>query len=196
MAGLAGIAAAGLAWRSGGGPLGVGDPAHRPTAPGLVEPPASPEERARIVEGLEGLADRFEAFEIGRWGDPAELMTRISDRLHYRGPTLSTAELARLAAESDPDRDRALAWHDRLKGFADDRPLPADFARLPLRRQLDEFARSFHLEPPGRAEAVPAALAEALGRDGPVRPTPLAARYPALSDYARFLGRLPRGSRR
>src|SRR5205814_670426 len=65
------------------------------------EPPVGPEERARIVEGLEAMADRFEAFEIGRWGDPSELMARISDRLRYRGATLSATDRARLA--SDPD---------------------------------------------------------------------------------------------
>ena len=158
-----------------------------------AEPPVGPEERARIVDGLEALADRFEGFEIGHPGDPAALMARISGQIRYRGPTLSPAELARLQGESDPDRDRALAWHERItRTFADDRPLPEDFARLPLARQLDRLAWSFHLEPPPRAEDVPAALLEALSRDGPVRPTPLAARYPALSDYARFLGRLPR----
>jgi hypothetical protein len=160
------------------------------------EPPVGPEERARIVEGLEAMADRFEAFEIGRWGGPSELMTRISDRLRYRGAILSRGDRDRLAADPDRDRDRALAWDDRIKAFADDRPLPGDFARLPLRRQLVEFARSFHLDPPSRSDAIPGFVAEALSRDGPIRPTPLAARYPALSDYARFLGRLPRGSRR
>jgi hypothetical protein len=193
---VAGLVAAGLAWRGIDGSKGSRIPTHE--TPGSVdpEPPVGPEERARIVDGLEAMADRFEAFEIGRWGDPSELMARISDRLRYRGATLLEADRDRLAADPDPDRDRALAWHDRIKAFANDRPLPGDFARLPLRRQLDEFARSFHLDPPPRSDAIPEFVAEALSRDGPIRPTPLASRYPALSDYARFLGRLPRGSRR
>jgi len=192
---LALAVAAGLARRAmvaargvgiGAGPAGLASPAD-------VGPPVGPEARARIVAGLADLAGRFEAFEVGDASDPAALMARISGRLRYRGPTLSAADLARLAAESDPDRDRALAWHERLRTFADDLPLPPDFAASPLPRQLDALARSFHVAPPARPDAVPAALAEALSRDGPVRPTPLAARYPALSDYARFLGRLPRG---
>jgi hypothetical protein len=193
---LSGLVAAGLAWLRLDGSKGSRDPTRETPASVAPERPVGPEERARIVDGLETMADRFEAFEIGRWGDPSELMSRISDRLRYRGATLSEAERDRLAAESDPDRDRALAWHDRIRAFASDRPLPADFARLPLRRQLAEFARSFRLDPPPEAGAVPGFVAEALSRDGPIRPTPLASRYPALSDYARFLGRLPRGSRR
>ncbi len=190
--GLAVVVAVGLAWREAGGPRKLDSPGDPATAPDPAGPPVGPEERARVLAGLEDLADQFEAFEIGRWGDPAELMARISDRLHYRGPTLSAADLARLAADPDPDRDRALAWHDRIRAFADDCPLPGDFPRIPLRRQLAEFARSFHLTPPARVEVIPAAMAAALAREGPIRPTPLAARYPALSDYARFLGRLPR----
>jgi hypothetical protein len=193
---LAGLAAVGLAWWGMGGQKGFRIPARQTAASIDPEPPVGPEERARIVDGLEALADRFEAFEIGRWGDPSELMTRISDRLRYRGATLSEADRGRLATESDPDRDRALAWHDRIRVFADDRPLPGEFARLPIRRQLAEFARSFHLDPPARSDAVPGFVAEALSRDGPIRPTPLASRYPALSEYARFLGRLPRASSR
>ena len=179
----------------GGRMGGSGIPGSRagPPVPAAPEPPVGPEERARIVAGLEALADRFEAFEIGRWGDPSEFIARFSDRVHYRGPTLSAAELAGLAAEPDPDRDRALAWHERLKAFADDRPLPGDFDRLPLRRQLAEFARSFRLDPPARADASPAPWprpCRATARSGRPR---WPSRYPALSDYARFLGRLPRG---
>ncbi len=193
VAGLAGAVAAGLAWRGWEGHRSPEIPPDRsPANQAEAEPTLSPETRARIVAELEALADRFEAFEVGPIGDPTALMGRFSARVRYRGPTLSTAEFARLRAESDPDRDRALAWHERVKDFADDRPLPDDFARLPLPRQLDRLARSFHLEPPARPEDIPGVLLDALSRDGPVRPTPLAARYPALSDYARFLGRLPR----
>ena len=190
-ASLAGVVAAGLAWRA------LEDwqrPRASPDTPSIdpakPEPSIGPEERARIVVGLEALADRL---EVGGSNEPGELMARISAQLHYRGPTLTPADLTRLATEADPDRDRALAWHERLaRTFADDRPLPGDFATLPLARQLDRLAWSFHLVPPPRPEAIPGALLEALSREGPIRPTPLAARYPPLSDYARFLGRLPR----
>ncbi len=151
--------------------------------------------RGRTLAALADLAERFSGFELGEPDDPSAWMLRFSDRLRYRGATLSPAELARLRAEADPDRDRALAWHDQLQRFADDRPLPLDFARRPLGPRLAALAWSFHLDPSGLAdEAIPAALAAALSRDAPVRPTPLAARYPALSEYARFLGRLPRSA--
>ena len=100
-------------------------------------------------------------------------MARLSERVRYRGPTLSAAELARLAAEADPDRDRALAWHDAVRTFVDDRPLPADFARLPLPRQLDRLARSFHLEPPRPARGDPRRPWPRPSRaTGPIRPDP------------------------
>jgi hypothetical protein len=160
------------------------------THPAGNGPALGPEERARVVAGLEALADPL---DVGGSNDPGALMATIAARLHYRGATLGPPELARLTAEGDPDRDRALAWHGRItRTFADDRPLPGDFATLPLDRQLDRLAWSFHIPPPPRAEDIPGALLEALSRDGPVRPTPLAARYPPLSDYARFLGKLPR----
>lgn len=148
------------------------------------------EERTRIIAGLEALADRL---EIDGPTDPGQRMARIADRFHYRGERLTPAEVARLATDPDPDRDRALAWHDRIaRTFANDRPLPADFLFLPLVAQLDRLAWSFHLAPIPSPAAVPEALRRALSREGPIRPTPLAARYPPLSDYARFLGKLPR----
>ena len=190
---LAGLVAAGLAWRGMGGPKDPSGPDRE--APGSVDPeaPVDPEERARIVEGLEAMADRFEAFEIGRWGDPSELMARISDRLRYRGATLSEADRARLAAEPDPDRDRALAWHDRIKAFADDRPLPGDFDRLPLRRQLAEFARSFHLDPPTRPDAIPGFRGRGplARRPDPAHPAGLATTRPSATTPGSS-GRLPR----
>ena len=191
VAGLGAILAAVLAWRA----WHDSPRSDRPRDPQSVNPvepdaPIGPEARARILAGLEALSDRF---EVGGSNVPGELMARISEQVRYRGPTLSSVELARLAGESDPDRDRALAWHDRLiKTFVDDRPLPDGFDRLTLDRQLDRLAWSFHLDPPPRPEAIPGALLEALSREGPIRPTPLAARYPALTDYARFLGKLPR----
>jgi hypothetical protein len=191
VAGLGGIIAAGLAWRALDHSRSSGLPTDpRSAIPGEPDSPISPEARARIVAELETLADRF---EVGGSNDPGELMARISTQVRYRGPTLSTAELARLASESDPDRIPALAWHDRLiTTFADDRPLPEDFDRLTLARQLDRLAWSFRLEPMPRPEAIPGALLDSLSRQGPIRPTPLASRYPALTDYARFLGKLPR----
>jgi hypothetical protein len=148
------------------------------------------DDRKKILTGLETLADRF---ELGGSNEPGSMMARLAEQLHYRGPTLTPAELAKLANDPDPDRDRALEWHERIKRtFLEDRPLPADFATLPLDRQLDRLAWSFHLDPRPETLAIPEALLEALSRTGPIRPTPLASRYPALSDYARFLGKLPR----
>lgn len=179
-----------VAWRGW-----TGGSTPRPPAPSTSSPTAeavdlTPAGRARAVAGLEVLADRL---ELGGSNDPGDLIGQIADRWHYRGPTLSPAELARLAAEVDPDRDRALGWHDRIaRTFIDDRPLPASFTGLPLPSQLEGLARSFHLDPIPPPDAVPGALLDLLAREGPVRPTPLASRYPALSDYARFLGKLPR----
>jgi hypothetical protein len=190
VAGLTTAIAASLAWRAWENSRSPeGSPGPASTNPGEPGTTIGPEARARIVADLEALADRF---EVGGSNEPADLMARLASQVHYRGPFLSPDELARLADEVDPDRDRALAWHERLKVFVDDRPLPDDFAALPLDRQLARLARSFHLDPSTRPEDTPAALLEALTRQGPVRPTPLAARYPALSDYARFLARLPR----
>jgi hypothetical protein len=184
---------AGLAWREWNHPRPP-DPPTSPasTAPEIPAPEVGEPVRARVLAGLLDLAERFEGFEAAGPDHPSELMARFSERVRYRGPTLSDGELARLKAEFDPDRDRALAWHERIKVYLDDHPLPGDFGRLPLPRQLDRLARSYHLEPPAEVESTPGFLAEALSRSGPIRPTPLAARYPALSDYARFLGRLPR----
>ncbi len=186
----AGLVALGVAWRGWTG--GVTPRPQEPSTSSRTAEAAdlTPDGRARAVEGLERLADRL---DLGGSNAPGDLIGRIADRWHYRGPTLSPAELARLAAEVDPDRDRALGWHDRIaRTFVNDRPLPASFAEHPLSSQLEGLARSFHLEPLPSPDAVPEALLDLLAREGPVRPTPLASRYPALSDYARFLGKLPR----
>ena len=146
------------------------------------------------------LAERFGVVraDVSPTGaEPEGLMRAIADRLRYRGPLLAADDLARLAGESGRDRDLALAWHDRVRRFADDRPLPDGFGRGPMRWQLDALAWSFHQDDDplarGRSAAeVPHALGESLALDVPVRATPLSARYPALSSYASFLGRLPR----
>jgi len=196
---VAGLAASALFWRTSGR-SGPTPPTPDRPAPATAPPRAGPERlerpgRSRTLAALADLAERFSGFELGEADDPSAWMLRFSDRLRYRGSTLSPADLAGLRLEADPDRGRALAWHEQIRRFADDRPLPGDFARRPLGPQLEALAWSFHLDPSALAdEAIPAALAAALSRDAPVRPTPLAARYPPLREYARFLGRLPRAA--
>ena len=183
---LAGVLAAGLAWR-GLRPSPEINSIPQKTNPTLAIRPA---ERSRILDRLEALADRL---EVGGSNAPGDLLATISTRFHYQGPFLSREELTRLAAETDPDRDRALEWHDRItRTFAGDRPLSENFATLSLTGQMAQVAWSFHLAPASDPEVILADLFEALSRPGPIRPTPLAARYPALSDYARFLAKLPR----
>ncbi len=159
-------------------------------------PPLDPSERSRVTNGLRDLAERFGVAGLDRTddSDPTALMVLVADGLRYQGPWLSAEERARLPRDPDPSRIRALAWDEHLRHFAPDRPLPRDFARGPLRWQLDTLAWSFRLPPDPRRSAaeVPFALADALAVERPVRPSPLAVRYPALESYARFLGRLPR----
>ena len=148
-----------------------------------------------MTEGLADLAERFGVVAVGDpQTDPTALMVLLAERLRYRGPFLTADELRRLAAEPEPDRNRARTLDDQARRFAADRPLPAVFARGPLRWQLDTLAWSFHLEPDPRLSAaeVPHALANVLAVEGPARPSPLAQRYPALASYAQFLGPLPR----
>lgn len=206
LAGLSGVALA-LAWPSDDRGPAAPDPrpSEVPVAPALPPPPRAddespppPEDAARAVEALVDLAERS-GIEVGSGPvDPGSLMVRISDGLRHRGPWLSAAERSELASAGPDDLDRAaaLAWDARARRFAADRPLPPEFAAAPLRRQLDQLAWSFHLEPepaPGRSVAEAAqAFAEGLAVDIPVRPNPLAARYPALDAYARFLSKLPR----
>ena len=152
-----------------------------------------PNDRRRVAEGLVDLADRCGIAVDDLGDDPAALMARLAERLRYRGPWLSAQDRSRLAHEPEPDGRRALSWDAQVRRFAPDRPLPRDFARAPLRRQLNVLAWSFHLDPfRGPTTEAPDALADALAVDGPIRPGALAARYPALADYARFLDRLPR----
>ncbi len=191
---LVGIAGVILAWRRDVVPA----PEGAAGSPEVAVDPGPGPPRARVPGGLRAdladLAGRFEGLDLGDPADAPGWMLRLSATLRYRGAVLSPADLARLRAESDPDRDRALAWHGRIGAFGDDRPLPADFAARPLAEQLRALAGSFGVDRPDRLGdgAIVPALAAALCRDGPVRPTPLAARYPPLSEYARFLGRLPR----
>jgi hypothetical protein len=198
----------GLAWRHGQGKAGSSPTLAVPTVDQGPPDPASyggrlPDhaERRRVTESLVDLADRFGVSKPGEAvgePDPTVLMTRIADRLRYRGRLLSPGELARLGRERGKDRDLALAWHARVRRFAGDRPLPAGFARGPLRWQLDTLSWSFHLDGGSRAARrrraaeVPHALAEFLTVDVPTRPVSLSPRYPALADYARFLAGLPR----
>ena len=207
---LAGIIL-GLLWRRGDGLARSlpETPASRPSHAPQPEPPDrsaydkaqdDPDERRRVSEALAALADRFGVAGVSaRAHDPTALMTLLSDRLRYRGPTLSADELARLSARADRDGRHAMLWHARIARFADDRPLPYDFAQGPLRWQLDTLAWSFHLDPvragSGRSAAeVPDALSEALAVDVLLNhPSPaLSASHPALLAYHRFLRGLPR----
>jgi hypothetical protein len=162
---------------------------------------SDPDERRDVTEALLDLIERFgiaPAGAVSRRDDPTALMVRLADRLRYRGPTLSPAELASLAAAPGREPALALRWHAQIGRFAADRPLPEDFARGPLRWQLDTLAWSFHLDNDGpagvqrSAAEVPHALAEALASDLPLAPSGLSPRYPALVAYRDFLSRLPR----
>jgi hypothetical protein len=175
--------------------------------------PADPDERRRVAEALDDLAERFGVVAASSASStvpeegPTAPMVLLAERLRYRGPWLSPAELAELSTAREHNATLALRWHALLRRFADDRPLPRDFARGPLRWQLDTLAWSFHLDPdpgpvagddPPRARHSPAellhALGEALAVDVPLPPppAPLSARHPALAAYRDFLGRLPR----
>ncbi len=178
--------------------------ADRPAPSSGDEAPTTPEERRRVAEALRDMAERFgviSADTAGRDADPTGLMVLLARDLRYRGPSLSADERARLEGGRDPEsgheRSLALRWHAHIRLFADDRPLPGDFARATLRGQLATLCWSFHLDidptGPRRSPAeIPHALADALAVDLPVRATPLSARYPALASYVEFLGRLPR----
>jgi hypothetical protein len=200
----------GVIWRRGDGAARAW-PDPPASAPSLATRPApdhaayrdrsaDPDERRRVAEALLALAERFGVEgAMARRDDPVALMVLLAERLRYRGPTLSTAELSRLAAGPDREGTLALRWHDQVRRFADDRRLPDDFARGPLRWQLDTLAWSFHLDPADdpaasrRSDAeVPDALGEALAVDVPLPRLALSARHPALAAYRDYLGRLPR----
>ena len=191
-AGMAAVVAVALAWSAGKGWFDR-RPAVEPPPPEVVaEAPSSPAAAPRLRAGLDALADRFAAFDVGPSTDPATLLTRLADGLHYHGRVLTPAQRAEIARDPDPDKARALLWDDEIRRFLDDQPWPGAFATLPVEQQLHAVARSFHLDPIPPADQIPEALIRALARPGAVRPTPLAARFPPLSEYARFLGRLPR----
>jgi hypothetical protein len=155
--------------------------------------PVDADQRERVVEGLTDLASRF-GVGIPSGKDPTDLIMRINQQLRYRGAWLSGAELRRLRDNPSPDAVRAVRWHEHLTHFATDRPLPSDFFEGPLDWQLRVLSTSFRVEPhPGFTPAeVPFALEDALAFPGTVRDSPLASRYPALAEYARFLAKLPR----
>jgi hypothetical protein len=168
--------------------------------PPVDSPPPRPAEskpfrRERVVEGLLSLAERFgtlrEALTAAKPGADV-LMVRLRERLVYSGPLLTPEELSRIESSTDPDRARVLAWHAQILLFRTGRPLPSDFARGPLDWQVQTLAWSFYLDASTRtAEEVPQFLSDALSLPVSPRPTPLANRYPALGEYARFLRRLP-----
>ena len=198
--GLIVVGLAALAWSITSGewtrqPPVVPAPLAAPTA--APDPsPISPAEAARLQAGLRALAERFEAFGVGPASNPTELLSHLADALHYHGLILTPAERDQIARDPDPAKGRVLAWHDQIGRFRDDQPWPGDFTGLPLPDQLAAVARSFHLDPQLPPAAVPDALIATLARPGLIQPTPLAARFPALSEYARFLGKLPRADDR
>src|SRR5262249_43573450 len=99
------------------------------------------EQRRQVTEALVDLAGRFGVADASgpSRDNPVVLMNLLSDRLRYRGIWLSAAEQAQLnsGAHSGSDQALALKWHELVRRFATDRPLPADFARGPLAWQLD-----------------------------------------------------------
>jgi len=179
-------------------PLAVTVPAAQTYQTKDVAPPdrratAPPVSRKRVEEGLFTVAERFGTLDTSLSAtdlEPDVLMKRLRERLSYRDSFLTSEDLGELkrAAEST----RPLAWHAHILLFRPDRPLPADFARGSLDWQLRVLAWSFHLDPGHRpAEEIPRFLSESLSPPFPIHSTPLAERFPALKDYARFLRRLP-----
>ncbi|SIO30381.1 hypothetical protein SAMN05444166_3628 [Singulisphaera sp. GP187] len=162
-----------------------------------------PEEKRRVIEGLINLAEQFgmRSADVPTRDDPATLMTALASQLRYRGPWLSSTELAEFEDEARPgsshDRTLAREWHLRTRRFAPDRALPAHFRDGPLRWQLDTLTWSFHLDDEPNAHRrspaeIPHALANALALDVSLNETPLVASHPALAAYRKFLDRLPR----
>jgi len=165
-------------------------------------PDDSPEVRDRLstftdmfVIGLNN-RDPFTGEQGGGLLDERDDKIIYMRRIHawrYAGPLLTHEELATIARSSAEGRSRALAWDRHIRHFVADRPLPPDFAEGPLRWRIDTLAWSFHLEPNPLLTASEAvdAISDALKLDEPIAANPLEAKYPALAEYARFLGRLP-----
>jgi hypothetical protein len=167
---------------------------------------ADPAERRRTAEALDAMADRFGVGVADGQAsrgepDPVAVMERLAGGLRYEGPLLSEAEREELARDRGHDARLALRWDALIRCFVGDRPLPANFRAGRLRWQVDVLAWLFHREtdasgnasmPRRSASEAVHALAEALAVDVPLRPTPLTARFPALTNYMTFLARLPR----
>jgi hypothetical protein len=157
------------------------------------ERPVEPDERARLVEGLIELGERFHV-DMPVLLDPTSLMQEIDRQLRYRGAWLSPKDREEIERKASPEREMALAWDDHLQRFRPDRPLPGDFAERPLREQAALFAWSFHLPPDPRRSIgeVPHALIDVMSMDRSVMPSSAPSRLPVLKEYRRFLSRLPR----
>jgi hypothetical protein len=157
------------------------------------ERPVEPDERARLVEGLIELGERFHV-DMPALLDPTSLMQEIDRQLRYRGAWLSPKDREEIEREASPDRETVLAWDDHLQRFRPDRPLPGDFAERPLREQAALFAWSFRLPPDPRRSIgeVPHALIDAMSMQRSVMPSSAPSRSPVLKEYQRFLSRLPR----
>ena len=169
----------------------------QPVDPALAPGPApaqfTPAENVRAQVGLEALAARLHGFGVDpSMTNPTRLLTQIHANLTYQGRILTDPELATIRQDPSPDKARALAWHDQIGRFLPDSTWPDDFATRSYPSQLAALGRSLRLDPGTRPEEVPNALIGPLSRPGLIQPTPLAARFPALSDYARFLAKLPR----
>jgi hypothetical protein len=174
------------------------------SSPSVDREDSRPDERRQVAEVLLTMADRFGVGAGDRSeaeSDPVGLMERLANRLRYRGPFLGEAQRLELASNPGHDALLVLRWDAHAHRFAGDRPLPGDFRHRALRDQLLVLSWSFHSEndvasnpfmPRRSAVEVVQALSEALAVDAPVRPTPLAERYPAVTAYLRFLGQLPR----
>jgi hypothetical protein len=203
---LAGVGAGiGLAWRREGA-----EPEPEPVAPAVPrevkaaadEVPRSPTAREkealepgearRLNEAFVALAERF---GMAPEGEPAALVEKMARALRYQGPWLSERERRALTNVRARDAAQAIAWDDRIRRFANDRPLPPGFANGPARWQAWVLAWSFHSESDLRSHS-PAeevqALGEALAVEFSLRPLMLEAEYPALRSYRAFLERLPR----
>lgn len=179
-----------------------------PTNPSRSDDPRSTRDRSgwvdesafdleRVDRDLRLFADRFDAFDLGPIVDRTSVLLKIDEKLHYAGPLLSEVEVqslsARASADQEPEFGRVLEWHRKILGVRQDGAgLPVGFSGAPPATQLGLLARSFRLAQGSRADEVVALLSEKLSRSWAVRPSHLAGRFPALADYAKYLGRLPR----